>query len=97
MTSIADLARERGELERFEADLSDCQHLLAVYGKEIEDEDGNFVMRDAEKKLIESVTKKREDVNKVFETCHVALMDFKAAVEDLNEARKNLENTFQVF
>lgn len=101
MASIADVTRERAELDRHQMDLQECQHLQCVYGKEREaeeEDEGEFIIiKNAEKNLIDLVKRKKLDVNEALEKCHVSLDDFKNVMDELNESKKLLENTFQVY
>lgn len=96
LDSLAEMVKLRTEIENYKSELENCRHIRHIYEKEEFDEFNNLIPGEREKEFMEFIAQKEYLLNAYIENCHVALIDFKSMVQELNEAKKALEDSFQV-
>lgn len=94
--ALSELSDLRDDIEKSRREFQNCQHIRQIIKTDESYDDTNPVPDQMEKEIQEALSLKEEQLNDCIEKCHVALIDFKTLLDELNTGKKALEDTFQV-
>ncbi|KAK6625077.1 hypothetical protein RUM43_005368 [Polyplax serrata] len=93
--ALSELSDLRDDIEKSRREFQNCQHIRQIIKTDERYDDTNPVPDQMEKEIQEALSLKEEQLNDCIEKCHVALIDFKTLLDELNTGKKALEDTFQ--
>nr|CAD7437574.1 unnamed protein product [Timema bartmani] len=96
-TAATQLGHFRTSLEQAQVELTSAQQQRHVRCDEIYDSQGRITIGGTEKRFLENVVQKKNEINDLVDKVGVTKTDLKFLNHKLNEAKKKLEEKFQHF